>query len=86
MVMVFVPKIQDEYPGGKETSNTACRISSQTTWEKRGGGDGNEGPMIVAASTSQETRMDEDKSKLKPSQQDVAVGMRKLLVTVLGIE
>ena len=61
-------------------------FGSQRTWEKRGGGNANEEPEMAAASASLETGTDEDKSNLKPSWQDVAVGMGKLLVTVLGIK
>lgn len=41
---------------------------------------------MAAAPASQDAGTDEDKSNLKPSQQDVAVGMEKLLVMTLVIE
>lgn len=41
---------------------------------------------MAAAPASRDTGTDEDKSNLKPSQQDAAVGMEKLLVAALVIE
>lgn len=41
---------------------------------------------MAAAPASRDTGTDEDKSNLKPSRQDVAVGMEKLLVMTLVME
>lgn len=70
----------------KRHQNPVCRLRSWRTWEKRDGSDGTEDPEIVAALASREIRMDEDKNSVKPSQQDMAVGMGKSLVTMLGIK
>lgn len=61
----------------KRHQNTACGFGSQRTWEKRGGGDGNEEQEMAAALASQKIDQDgrgQKRSKAKPARRDWARG------------